>query len=177
MEGEGAAVWQGAVLGGILFWIVSASYLDVTRKLRSFFQPWVSHHVETQTSVVLKIQVTLKFHPNCLRFKHSFFIRSKLWAFLTFWCTSWIFLSGVQSYGFGFLDALFSGLSCVVSVPFYTGFLPLLFWVRTTCYVGDVRHLRICLWRIIFCLCRVDMANWRGRWRCWWRFVIILVIA
>ncbi|XP_047160087.1 lipid phosphate phosphatase delta isoform X1 [Vigna umbellata] len=88
MEGEGAAVWQGAVLGGILFWIVSASYLDVTRKLRSFFQPWVSHHVETQTSVVLKI----------------------------------------QSYGFGFLDALFSGLSCVVSVPFYTGFLPLLFW-------------------------------------------------
>ncbi|BAT86373.1 Lipid phosphate phosphatase [Vigna angularis] len=88
MEGEGAAVWQGAVLGGILFWIVFASYLDVTRKLRSFFQPWVSHHVETQTSVVLKI----------------------------------------QSYGFGFLDALFSGLSCVVSVPFYTGFLPLLFW-------------------------------------------------
>ncbi|QCD98161.1 sphingosine-1-phosphate phosphatase 1 [Vigna unguiculata] len=83
-----ASVWQGAVLGGILFWIVSASYLDVTRKLRSLFQPWVSHHVETQTSVVLKI----------------------------------------QSYGSGFLDALFSGLSCVVSVPFYTGFLPLLFW-------------------------------------------------
>ena len=27
------------------------------------------------------------------------------------------------------LDVLFSGLSCVVSVPFYTGFLPLLFWV------------------------------------------------
>ncbi|ESW35027.1 hypothetical protein PHAVU_001G200400 [Phaseolus vulgaris] len=88
MEGEGAAVWQGAVLGGILFWLVSASYLDVTRKLRSFFQPWVSHHVDTQTPVILKI----------------------------------------QSYGFGFLDALFSGLSCVVSVPFYTGFLPLLFW-------------------------------------------------
>ncbi|KAK7378911.1 hypothetical protein VNO80_04360 [Phaseolus coccineus] len=88
MEGEGAAVWQGAVLGGILFWLVSASYLDVTRKLRSFFQPWVSHHVDTQTPFILKI----------------------------------------QSYGFGFLDTLFSGLSCVVSVPFYTGFLPLLFW-------------------------------------------------
>ncbi|GAU17590.1 hypothetical protein TSUD_341340 [Trifolium subterraneum] len=28
----------------------------------------------------------------------------------------------------GFLDALFSVLSCVVSVPFYTAFLPLLFW-------------------------------------------------
>jgi sphingosine-1-phosphate phosphatase 1 len=28
----------------------------------------------------------------------------------------------------GVLDAFFSGLSCVVSVPFYTAFLPLLFW-------------------------------------------------
>ncbi|KAG6595615.1 Lipid phosphate phosphatase delta, partial [Cucurbita argyrosperma subsp. sororia] len=27
-----------------------------------------------------------------------------------------------------FMDALFSGLSCIVSVPFYTAFLPLLFW-------------------------------------------------
>ncbi|KAK4487636.1 hypothetical protein RD792_005712 [Penstemon davidsonii] len=27
-----------------------------------------------------------------------------------------------------YLDAFFSGLSCVVSVPFYTAFLPLLFW-------------------------------------------------
>ncbi|KAG4928543.1 hypothetical protein JHK85_055029 [Glycine max] len=88
MEGEGAAVWQGAVLGGIIFWLVSASYLNVTRKLRSFLQPWVTHHVVTQTPIILKI----------------------------------------QSYGFGFLDALFSGLSCVVSVPFYTAFLPLLFW-------------------------------------------------
>ncbi|XP_057751573.1 lipid phosphate phosphatase delta-like [Arachis stenosperma] len=33
-----------------------------------------------------------------------------------------------QNYRFSFLDPLFSGLSCVVSVPFYTGFLPLLFW-------------------------------------------------
>nr|XP_043609093.1 lipid phosphate phosphatase delta-like [Erigeron canadensis] len=34
----------------------------------------------------------------------------------------------IQKYQHGFLDAFFSGLSCVVSVPFYTGFLPLLFW-------------------------------------------------
>lgn len=45
----------------------------------------------------------------------------------------------MQSYGFGLLDALFSALSCVVSVPFYTAFLPLLFWVGTKCFVGDVR--------------------------------------
>ncbi|KAK2985379.1 hypothetical protein RJ640_029336 [Escallonia rubra] len=35
----------------------------------------------------------------------------------------------IQRYQHGLLDAFFSGLSCVVSVPFYTTFLPLLFWV------------------------------------------------
>lgn len=34
----------------------------------------------------------------------------------------------IQKYQHGLLDDLFSGLSCVVSVPFYTAFLPLLFW-------------------------------------------------
>ncbi|XVE75775.1 hypothetical protein DITRI_Ditri12bG0119700 [Diplodiscus trichospermus] len=34
----------------------------------------------------------------------------------------------IQKYQHKFWDALFSGLSCVVSVPFYTAFLPLLFW-------------------------------------------------
>ncbi|KAM3248466.1 Lipid phosphate phosphatase delta [Capsicum annuum] len=34
----------------------------------------------------------------------------------------------IQKYHNKYLDALFSGLSCVVSVPFYTAFLPLLFW-------------------------------------------------
>ncbi|XP_062004123.1 lipid phosphate phosphatase delta isoform X2 [Rosa rugosa] len=33
-----------------------------------------------------------------------------------------------QNYQHVFLDAFFSALSCVVSVPFYTAFLPLLFW-------------------------------------------------
>ncbi|EYU39977.1 hypothetical protein ABFS82_10G175300 [Erythranthe guttata] len=34
----------------------------------------------------------------------------------------------IQKYQHRYLDALFSGLSCIVSVPFYTAFLPLLFW-------------------------------------------------
>ncbi|KAG6410991.1 hypothetical protein SASPL_129064 [Salvia splendens] len=34
----------------------------------------------------------------------------------------------IQKYQHRCLDAFFSGLSCVVSVPFYTAFLPLLFW-------------------------------------------------
>ncbi|KAJ7975955.1 lipid phosphate phosphatase delta [Quillaja saponaria] len=85
---ESIAVWQGAVLGGIVSWVVLASYLNVTQKLRSVLQPWVAHRVMTGTPAILQI----------------------------------------QSFQRGFLDALFSGLSCVVSVPFYTAFLPLLFW-------------------------------------------------
>ncbi|KAB1222426.1 Lipid phosphate phosphatase delta [Morella rubra] len=85
---ESISGMQGATLGGIVAWIVIASHLNVTRKLRSFLQPWVSHHVVTGTPLILRIQ----------KYQHRF------------------------------LDALFSGLSCVVSVPFYTGFLPLLFW-------------------------------------------------
>ncbi|KAK4272624.1 hypothetical protein QN277_021151 [Acacia crassicarpa] len=84
----GASMWQGTALAGIVLWIGLSSYFGVTRKLRSFLQPWVAHHVEVGTPVILRI----------------------------------------QSYRLGFLDALFSGLSCVVSVPFYTAFLPLLFW-------------------------------------------------
>ncbi|XP_059427978.1 lipid phosphate phosphatase delta [Corylus avellana] len=85
---ESIAVWQGATLCGIVAWIVMASYLNVTRKLRSFLQPWVAHRVITGNPLLLQIQ----------KYQHRF------------------------------LDALFSGLSCVVSVPFYTAFLPLLFW-------------------------------------------------
>ncbi|VVA31791.1 PREDICTED: lipid phosphate phosphatase [Prunus dulcis] len=85
---ESIAVWQGATLCGIVLWIIVASYLDVTRKLRSFLQPWVAQHVTTDTPLILQI----------------------------------------QNYQHRFLDAFFAGLSCVVSVPFYTAFLPLLFW-------------------------------------------------
>ncbi|OMO54560.1 Phosphatidic acid phosphatase type 2/haloperoxidase [Corchorus capsularis] len=85
---ESIAVWQGVALCGIFSWIVISSYFNVTKKIRSLLQPWVSHHVVTGTPSILKIQ----------KYQHKF------------------------------CDALFSGLSCVVSVPFYTGFLPLLFW-------------------------------------------------
>ncbi|CAA2972117.1 lipid phosphate phosphatase delta [Olea europaea subsp. europaea] len=80
--------WQLLFLGGTATWIVFSSILNVTQKLRSLTQPWVSHYVLSGTSIVLKIQ----------KYEHRY------------------------------LDAFFSGLSCVVSVPFYTAFLPLLFW-------------------------------------------------
>ncbi|KAL8142875.1 hypothetical protein V2J09_015907 [Rumex salicifolius] len=38
------------------------------------------------------------------------------------------FILQIQKWQHKFLDGFFSALSCVVSVPFYTGFLPLLFW-------------------------------------------------
>lgn len=85
---EKILAWQSAVLGGIVAWILMSSTLDITRKIRSFLQPWVTHHVVSGIPFILQIQNS----------------QHKL------------------------LDALFSTLSCVVSVPFYTAFLPLLFW-------------------------------------------------
>ncbi|KAJ6303993.1 hypothetical protein OIU77_017802 [Salix suchowensis] len=85
---ESIALWQGLTLCGIVSWIFISSCLNVTQKLRTLIQPWVSHHVISETPISLQI----------------------------------------QKYQHGFLDALFSGLSCVVSVPFYTAFLPFLFW-------------------------------------------------
>lgn len=73
---------------GIGTWIVVSSIFNVTQKIRSLTQPWVSSYVVSSTPITLKI----------------------------------------QKYQNKYLDALFSGLSCVVSVPFYTAFLPLLFW-------------------------------------------------
>ncbi|KAI3738558.1 hypothetical protein L2E82_28594 [Cichorium intybus] len=80
--------WQVSFLCGVLTWLVLSSKFDVTQKIRSLIQPWVSRRVNSGTLTILQI----------------------------------------QKYQHGFCDALFSGISCVVSVPFYTGFLPLLFW-------------------------------------------------
>ncbi|KAJ3705487.1 hypothetical protein LUZ61_009192 [Rhynchospora tenuis] len=38
------------------------------------------------------------------------------------------FILRIQKWQHGFFDKFFSVVSCVVSVPFYTGFLPILFW-------------------------------------------------
>ncbi|XP_042512947.1 lipid phosphate phosphatase delta-like [Macadamia integrifolia] len=85
---ESIALWLGLSLSTLLSWIVVASYFNITQKLRSLIQPWVTRRVIADTPLILQIQ----------SFQHRF------------------------------LDALFSGISCVVSVPFYTAFLPLLFW-------------------------------------------------
>ncbi|EXB86902.1 Dihydrosphingosine 1-phosphate phosphatase [Morus notabilis] len=85
---ESISAWQLTALCGIVSWVVVSSFFNVTQKLRSLLQSWVSHHVVTGTPLIIQIQ---KYHN-------------------------------------GFLDSLFSGLSCIVSVPFYTAFLPLLFW-------------------------------------------------
>ncbi|KAK3227146.1 hypothetical protein Dsin_007008 [Dipteronia sinensis] len=88
MESSILEAWQWSTLCGILSWILLSSYLNVTQKLRSLLQPWVTRHVISGAPSILQIQ----------KYQHKL------------------------------LDAVFSGLSCVVSVPFYTAFLPLLFW-------------------------------------------------
>ncbi|OVA06590.1 Phosphatidic acid phosphatase type 2/haloperoxidase [Macleaya cordata] len=85
---ESILSWQVISLFGIVLWIMVSSFFNVTQKLRSLTQQWVTHQVITGTPLILQI----------------------------------------QSFQHGFLDTLFSVLSCAVSVPFYTAFLPLLFW-------------------------------------------------
>lgn len=58
------AAWQVATLGGIVSWIMISSCLNVTQKLRSLLQPWVTHYVIIGTPFILQIQVSRFFPPN-----------------------------------------------------------------------------------------------------------------
>ncbi|KAJ6968228.1 lipid phosphate phosphatase delta-like [Populus alba x Populus x berolinensis] len=134
---ESIALWQGLTLCGIVSWIFISSCLNVTQKLRTLVQPWVSHHVITGTPIILQIQVSINFYHHkrtLFRVLNSVYEVFFLFTFFFshfccfFFPPSLSFCFRLQKYQHGFLDALFSGLSCVVSVPFYTAFLPLLFW-------------------------------------------------
>nr|XP_009402139.2 PREDICTED: lipid phosphate phosphatase delta-like [Musa acuminata subsp. malaccensis] len=87
MEG-GVSFWQALTLSSILGWVVASSWFDLTKRIRSLAQPWVTRRVLADTPSIL-----------------------------------WL-----QSMRHGFLDCIFSVLSCFVSVPFYTGFLPVVYW-------------------------------------------------
>lgn len=175
MESIGIALWQGVTLCGIVSWIVLSSCLNVTQKLRSLVQPWVAHRVITGTSLILQIQVSTWFHhykqnPHLLLLLLLLLLMNYVCVFCIFW---WF----LQNYQHGSLDALFSGLSCVVSVPFYTAFLPLLFWVFfslpfSLCLVVNLDssvlddnfiHLHS-NWVAFGKHCRLGMANWLGKW-------------
>lgn len=63
----------------------------------------------------------------------TFNLSQKLRSFVRPWVTSYVISNTpiilfIQKYQHRFLDNLFSAFSCLVSVPFYTAFLPLLFW-------------------------------------------------
>jgi len=81
---ENSSLWQGAILCGILFWLLSSSYLNLTLKLRSFLQPFVTHYVQSGTPILLQIQVTENRAPNN-------FILSKISYFRCFSCKCWLF--------------------------------------------------------------------------------------
>ena len=83
----------------------------------------------------LIISLNLNFLSNFLFF-YIYFVN-------LFWVLVWWVL---QKFQHGLLDALFSGLSCVVSVPFYTAFLPLLFWVCEFTLINLCDNLFICIW-------------------------------
>ncbi|XP_043692019.1 lipid phosphate phosphatase delta-like [Telopea speciosissima] len=66
-------------------------------------------------------------------FSCYFKVTQKLRSLTQSWVTQRVmaetsFILQIQSFQHRFLDAFFSALSCMVSVPFYTAFLPLLLW-------------------------------------------------
>ncbi|URE03594.1 acidPPc [Musa troglodytarum] len=93
MEG-GISFWQALTLSSILGWVVASSWFDLTKRIRSLAQPWVTRRVLADTPSILWLQAS-----------HI-----------------------ASSMRHGSLDCIFSVLSCFVSVPFYTGFLPIVYW-------------------------------------------------
>lgn len=49
--------WQLLVVGGIISWLLFARATDLTRRLRTYWQPYVIRHVGNGALVVLRIQV------------------------------------------------------------------------------------------------------------------------
>lgn len=104
--------WQALMLSSMLGWVVASSFFDLTKQLRSLIQPRVARRVLADTPFILRIQVSFVLcnFPFILKLRCSL-------------------LQLVQKLQHPVLDTFFSLVSCVVSVPFYTGFLPILFWV------------------------------------------------
>lgn len=67
---ESVVVWQTVALCGLLSWIGLASYINITHKLRSSLQPWVTRHVVTGAPLILRIQV-LELFSKPIMFKFS----------------------------------------------------------------------------------------------------------
>jgi len=130
---ESISLWQGLALCGIVSWIVLSSSLDVTRKLRTLVQPWVSHHVITGTPIILQIQVSITFH----QYKHNPDILLLYWIL----CVGFIFSF------FSFFVAFFVALICRnISMDF---------WML---YSLDYPVLFLCLSTLLFFLCSSGYA-------------------
>ena len=135
---ESIAVWQGATLGGIVAWILISSYLNVTRKLRSFLQPWVAHHVIAGTPLIFQIQVLFNF-CNYKRKPRSSFLFNCLYiyVFLLFIGVNFFFFFGFffffRNTSIGFLMLCSLGCPVLFLCPFTLPF--------SLCYSGYVLSL------------------------------------
>ncbi|KAL5980697.1 hypothetical protein ACLOJK_028606 [Asimina triloba] len=109
-------LWQIFSLSSILSWLFVSSYLGLTQKLRSVLQPPITRQVLKDTPFILRIQV---FHRYPFPSHEDGDAVDQMPD---------LFLFFLQSFQHRFWDAFFSVLSCIVSIPFYTAFLPLLFW-------------------------------------------------
>ena len=57
MEG-GVSFWQAVTLSSILGWVVASSWFDLTKRIRSLAQPWVTRRVLADTPSILWLQAS-----------------------------------------------------------------------------------------------------------------------
>lgn len=105
-------------------------------------------------------------------YQNSGFLQINNWNRLDYFLC--LLISILQKYQHRHFDAFFSVLSCGVSVPFYTAFLPFLFWVRTLSHIFS-----FCFWtftaipfflfisNVLLLYGRLGIANWLGKWLSW----------
>lgn len=118
---ESTAAWQTATLCGIVWWIILASYLNVTQKFRSLLQPWVTRRVIAETPFILQIQVS---HVFSRKKKTHIIILVQFFVFdfwfnlmgIWFWWVFFCRITSISYWMFYFLDcaALFLCLSTLL---------------------------------------------------------------
>ena len=144
---ESIAVWQGATLGGIVAWILISSYLNVTRKLRSFLQPWVAHHVIAGTPLIFQIQVSFNF-CNYKRKPRSSFLFNCLYIYV------FLLFIGVNFFFFGFFF-FFSEIPALV-------FWCFVLWIVLCCFCALLHCLSPFAILGMFCLSIMWIMGFRA---------------
>lgn len=135
---------QMTILCGIITWIYFSSLFNLTQKLRSFIQPWVSKRVRSETRIIFEIQVLETLHV-LLLFLVSCYLLILAWFLVWF--------AEAPTWGFGcfvfrlVLCCFRAFLHCFSSLAFL-GIISFFSWFdfELFCWLITSMHSWIWLW-------------------------------